>query len=83
LEHFLSAAVSAYKPDLEIAHRLTSLELSERLTYTSSYRITKELTPQLATGSQRKQALQLLADQSGFLQPPPGELPVTTAPGCL
>ena len=75
LEEQLKAATAAHKRDEEIARRITEAELSERLTDVSLDRLTKEA----AQFPQSAQALQLLADQSAFLDPPPGELPATTA----
>ena len=75
LEEQLKAATAAHKRDEEIARRITEAELSERLTDVSLDRLTKEA----AQFPQSAQALQLLADQSAFLDPPPGELPATAA----
>jgi hypothetical protein len=76
LEKALDSAASARKPDPDIARQLATLELSERLTDASLGRIRKQLT----LGSQTGLALQLLADQSAFLELPPGELPTTAVP---
>jgi hypothetical protein len=52
------------------------MKLSERLTEATLGR----LNAHLDTGSQAALALQLLADQSAFLDPPPSELPATSVP---
>src|SRR6202167_503034 len=76
LEQALTAALSAHKADAEIARQIGGFELSERLTEASLRR----LTTHLDAGSQAALALQLLADQSAFLDPPASELPSTAAP---
>jgi VWFA-related protein len=76
LEQALTAAQSAHKADAEIARQIGGFELSERLTEASLRR----LTTHLDAGSQAALALQLLADQSAFLDPPASELPATAAP---
>ena len=76
LEQALTAAQSAHKADAEIARQIGGFELSERLTEASLRR----LTTHLDAGSQAALALQLLADQSAFLDPPASELPSTAAP---
>ena len=76
LEQALTAAHAAHKPDAEIARQIGGLELSERLTEATLNRLTRILD----AGSQAALALQLLADQSAFLDPPASELPSTPAP---
>ena len=76
LEQALTAAHSANKPDAEIARQIGGLELSERLTEATLNR----LTAYLDAGSLAALALQLLADQSAFLDPPASEVPSTAAP---
>ena len=76
LEQALTAAHAAHKPDAEIARQIGGLELSERLTEATLNR----LTAYLDAGSQAALALQLLADQSAFLDPPASEIPSTAAP---
>ena len=76
LEQALTAAHTAHKPDAEIARQIGGLELSERLTEATLNR----LAAYLDAGSQAALALQLLADQSAFLDPPASELPSTAAP---
>jgi hypothetical protein len=72
----LAADVGAHKPDAEIARRIGGMELSERLTEATLAKlaVTLNADPQAAL------ALQLLADQSAFLDPPASELPPTPAP---
>lgn len=76
LEQALNADIAAHKSEEQIARRLDSMELSERLTETTLSR----LTLSFAAGSPPALALQLLADQSAFLDPPENELPPTPAP---
>ena len=76
LEQALTAAHAAHKSDAEIAHQIAGMELSERLTEATL----KRLNANLDAGSQAALALQLLADQSAFLDPPANELPATAAP---
>jgi VWFA-related protein len=61
---------------VEIARQIGGLELSERLTEATLNR----LAAYLDAGSQAALALQLLADQSAFLDPPASEIPSTAAP---
>jgi hypothetical protein len=76
LTQTLTADVGAPKPDAEIARQIAGMELSERLTEATLARlaVTLNADPQAAL------ALQLLADQSAFLDPPASELPPTPAP---
>jgi VWFA-related protein len=76
LEQMLTAGQNAHRPDAEIARQIGGLELSERLTEATLNR----LTAYLDAGSQAVLALQLLADQAAFLDPPASELPSTAAP---
>ncbi len=76
LEQALTAAHAAHRPDADIAREIGSLELSERLTEATLNR----LAAYLDAGSQAALALQLLADQSAFLDPPASELPSSAAP---
>jgi hypothetical protein len=76
LEQTLIAAHTAHKSDADIARQVVSLELSERLTEATLVR----LTSYIAEDSQAVRALQLLADQSSFLDPPANEIPSTAAP---
>jgi hypothetical protein len=77
LEQVLTKARFAHKSDAEVVRQIRPLELSERLTEASLDRLTANLAP----GPQTVQALQLLADQSAFLDPPASELPAIAPPG--
>ena len=76
LERTLAAAAAARKPEAEIARMIGGIELSERLTETTL----SKLDTQLNAGPKIALALQLLADQSAFLDPPASELPGTAIP---
>ncbi len=76
LEQSLAADLAAHRADADTAHRLGDFELSERLTGATLDRLAKNL----AFGPRTALALELLADQSAFLDPPPAELPATAAP---
>ena len=76
LEQSLGADRAAHKPDLEIARRISDVDLSERLTDVALGR----LNQQFQSGSAAAAALLLLADRSAFLDPPASELPDTQAP---
>jgi VWFA-related protein len=76
LEQALTAAHTAHRADAEIARQIGGFELSERLTEATLDR----LAAYLDAGSQASPALQLLADQSAFLDPPANELPSTAPP---
>lgn len=76
LEHTLIADGASKKQDAQIVRQIAEIELTERLTDTSLIRLSVHLSP----GSAALQALELLADQSAFLDPPQGELPTTAAP---
>ena len=76
LEQTLTAAYASHKQDAEIARQIIGMELSERLTQDTLRRLSTQMVP----GSQAVLALELLADQSVFLDPPPGELPPNAAP---
>ena len=75
----LTAACSAHKRDAEIARKIGNTELSERLTKTDLERLNALLVP----GSRSAMALQLLADQSAFLDLPASSLPAIAAPDAL
>jgi hypothetical protein len=62
--------------DTQVAEMMGSLELTERLSATRLGRIEQKLQP----GVHCKQALQLLAYRSAFLDPPADELPTLPAP---
>ncbi len=76
LTQTLTADVGAHKPDAEMARQIAGKELSERLTEATLARLAATLNadPQAAL------ALQLLADQSVFLDPPASELPPSPSP---
>ena len=76
LEQELTTISAGHKPDAEIARQIASMKLSERLTEATLGR----LNAHLDTGSQAVLALQLLADQSAFLDPPASELTATAVP---
>jgi len=76
LEQALTAANANHKADADIARQIAGIELTERLTEDTIERLNKKLIP----GSQSALALQLLADESSFLEPPPSALPAAAAP---
>ena len=76
LEQALIADSAAHKSDAEIARKLNSTELSERLTDVTLGRLNKHFP----SGSRSAMALLLLADRSAFLEPPARELPSMPAP---
>jgi VWFA-related protein len=76
LEQFLAAETADHRADAEIARRVGDLEISERLSELALGRIAKSFAP----GPRTALAVQLLADQSAFLDPPAGELPATAPP---
>ena len=76
LTQTVTAGVDGHKPDAEIAHQIAGMDLSERLTDATLAR----LAVTLKSDPQALSALQLLADQSAFLDPPANELPPTPAP---
>ncbi len=76
LEQFLSSPGSVKKSDADLAHQINDMELSERLTEISLAR----LNAKLDNRTQAVLALQLLSDQSAFLDPPAAEMLPTPAP---
>jgi hypothetical protein len=76
LEQELTTISAAHKADAEIARQIAGTKLAERLTEATLGR----LNAHLDKGSQAALALQLLADQSAFLEPPLSELPATSVP---
>jgi hypothetical protein len=76
LEQALAAATAAHKADAEKARMIAGMVLSERLSESTLQR----LDTQLDAGPQVALAVQLLADQSAFLDLPGSELPTTAAP---
>jgi hypothetical protein len=76
LQQALNKAISTRKPDAEIARQVSGFELTEQLTEATLGHLEKTLV----SGSQTKQALELLADRSAFLEPPANELPQAPIP---
>jgi VWFA-related protein len=76
LEQALASASVTRKSDAEVAHQLGAIELSERLPEATLSRLSEHLS----AGSQSLLALQLLFDQSAFLDPPSSEIPPDPAP---
>jgi hypothetical protein len=76
LEQKLTDAYTAHKEDSEVAKKVGNMQLTERLTGSTLDR----LEARFSCGPLAKLALQLLADQSAFLDPPASELPATPAP---
>ncbi|MGA2049164.1 MAG: VWA domain-containing protein [Terracidiphilus sp.] len=76
LEQSLAADAASHRTDEDVAHRLSDLELSERLTDATL----DQFANHLPLGARTALALQLLADRSAFLDPPPTELPATATP---
>jgi hypothetical protein len=76
LEQALAKATTANKTDAEMARLIAGMELSERLSESTLERI----DARLHAGPQVALAMQLLADESAFLNLPSSELPATTAP---
>ena len=76
LQQFLAAQYATHKSDGSIADHLGEMELTEQLTEPTLDRIAADMKP----GTKTAQALQLLADQSAFLEPPASEIPAKAAP---
>jgi len=76
LEKTLASSVAKHRPDDELVRVFADFDLTERLTDASRNRITTGLH----LGPQTTLALQLLADKSSVLDPPPAELPAGAAP---
>jgi hypothetical protein len=76
LEQALAAPTAAHKADAEMAHMIAGMELSERLSEGTLERIDSRLN----AGPQVRLAMQLLADQSVFMNLPSSELPAAIAP---
>jgi hypothetical protein len=72
----VTTAESAHKPDSEIVRQINGMELTERL---SEFTL-DHLSTQVAMSPTVALALQLLADQSAFLDLPASELPAAAAP---
>ncbi len=75
LDQALTADIAARKSDADIVRQLAGIDLTERLTETTLDRLGAHFI-----GTAVAPALQLLADRSAFLDPPPGELLSTPAP---
>jgi VWFA-related protein len=75
LSSSISSAQSAHQSDKEIARRITSIELTERLTESTLATLLRQ-----GLGAQTTDALQLLVDESSFLDPPASELPDSAPP---
>ncbi len=69
-------AEATHEPDAEIAHRIGSLHLTERLTAAGVEKIDDTLHP----GPETREALRLLTDSSAFLDPPAAEIPARATP---
>ena len=76
LEQALAADLATHRNDPLIARQLADFELSERLTDAALDR----LASRFPLGPRTALALQLLSDQSAFLDPPASELPATALP---
>jgi VWFA-related protein len=76
LEKSLAADLSSHMADADVARRVGDLELTEQLTDTTLNRFANHLP----LGPRTALALQLLADESAFLEPPASELPATETP---
>jgi VWFA-related protein len=76
LEQVLAADIAAHRKDADVARQVSEFEMSERLTEPTLGHLAARLT----LGPRTALALQLLADQSSFLDPPAAELPATAMP---
>lgn len=76
LEKTLASSVAKHHADADIMKEFGDFDLTERLTDATRTRITTSLH----LGPQTTLALQLMADESAVLDPPPGELPKDAAP---
>jgi len=76
LEKMLAAADVKHREGTELVRQLGDIELTQRLTDVARDRICANLH----LGPQATLALQLVADQSAFLDPPAGELPANAKP---
>ncbi len=76
LEEDLTSACAEHRSDADIARRVGNLELSQRLTRVALGRLAAGLPIQPRTAL----VLELLADQSAFLDLPPTEIPATEPP---
>jgi VWFA-related protein len=76
LEQMLAAEIAAHHADADVARKIGALDISERLTGATLDRF----AARIALGPRTALALQLLSDQSSFLDPPASELPATEPP---
>jgi len=76
LEEALAADTAAHHPDLDVARHIGEMQLSERLTDATLDRFARNIQ----LGPRTALALELVADQSAFLDPPASELPATALP---
>jgi VWFA-related protein len=76
LDQFLASETADHRADADTARKIGDLELTERLTEVGLGRIAKSF----ALGPRSALAVELLADQSAFLDPPAAELPATAPP---
>jgi VWFA-related protein len=76
LEQAIATDSAAHRADTEVARQIGEFELSERLTGATLDRF----AARLPLGPRTALALQLLADQSAFLDPPASEMPATALP---
>jgi hypothetical protein len=76
LRGMLAAQKSAHKSDGDMAGKVAAADLIEQLTPTALDKIEADLQP----GPKTVEALDVQADVSGFLDPPPGELPAKDPP---
>jgi VWFA-related protein len=76
LEEALAADGATHRADMDVAKQVGTFEMTERLTDATLNRFagTLKLGPRTAL------ALQLLSDQSAFLDPPASEVPATALP---
>jgi len=76
LEKTLASSVAKHRADAEMMKEFGDFDLTERLTDATRNRITTSLH----LGPQTTLALQLMADESAALEPPPTEIPKDAAP---
>ena len=76
LEQVLVSDFTAHRADADVARRIGDFDLTERLTPATLDRF----AARMPLGPRTALALQLLADQSAFLDPPAAELPATEPP---
>lgn len=76
LEETLAADAATHRSDAEVARQVGDLEMTERLTSRTLDRLAAAYKP----GPHTAVSLDLLADQSAFLEPPVSEYPATEPP---